>query len=33
MLGGFVESDLSLEVDQHLHCLEPEKKSHESFAD
>ena len=26
MLGRFVESDLSLVVDQHLHCLEPEKK-------
>ena len=26
MLDRFVERDLSLEVDRHLHCLEPEKK-------
>ena len=26
MLGGFLESDLSLETNRHLHCLKPEKK-------
>ena len=25
MLGAFVETDLSLEVDRHLHRLKPEK--------
>ena len=25
-LGGFLESDLSLEADRHLHRLKPEKK-------
>ena len=26
MLGGFLESDLSLEAHRHLHRLKPEKK-------
>ena len=26
MLGGFLESDLSLEADRHFHRLKPEKK-------
>ena len=26
MLGGFLESDLSLEANRHFHCLKLEKK-------